>query len=69
MVGKARPARRHKPGLTQATLALVDGNHQAHHAVLARSVFRVANMRVKRAVAGDADAFAKKQAEVAKNLQ
>jgi len=36
VVGKARPARRHKPGLTQATLALMAGKHQAHRAVLAR---------------------------------
>ncbi|CAK9861114.1 unnamed protein product [Sphagnum jensenii] len=28
VVGKAHPARRHKPGLTQATLALVAGKHQ-----------------------------------------
>ncbi|CAK9880488.1 unnamed protein product [Sphagnum jensenii] len=32
VVGKARPARRHKPGLTQATLALMAGKHQAHRA-------------------------------------
>jgi hypothetical protein len=32
-------------------------------------VFRVANTRVKRAVAGDANAFAQKQAKVAENLQ
>jgi hypothetical protein len=76
VVGKARPARRHKPSLMQATLALMAGKHQAHRAVLARpqcaearSVFKVANTRVKRVMAGDADAFAQKQAEVAKNLQ
>jgi hypothetical protein len=76
VVGKARPARRHKPGLTQATLALVARKHQAHRVVLARpqcveacSVFRVANTKVKRVVASDADAFAQKQAKVAKNLQ
>ncbi|CAK9198619.1 unnamed protein product [Sphagnum troendelagicum] len=33
VVGKAHPARRHKPGLTQATLVLVARKHQAHCAV------------------------------------
>jgi len=32
-------------------------------------MFKVANTRVKRAVAGDADAFTQKQAKGAKNLQ
>jgi len=36
VVGKARPTCRHKPGLTQATLALVASKHQAHRAVPAR---------------------------------
>jgi hypothetical protein len=76
VVRKARLARHHKLGFTQATLSLVVDKHRARHVLLGclqfvklRLIYREANRRVKKAVVTDADAFAWKHAEVTEHLQ
>ncbi|CAM6020000.1 unnamed protein product [Sphagnum balticum] len=73
VVGKARPAHRHKLGFMQATLSLVLNKHcvllgRPEFTEL-RSAYKKANGRVKKAVVVDADMFARKQAKVVKRLQ
>jgi hypothetical protein len=65
VVRKARLARHHKSGFTQATLSLVIDKHRVHRALLGcpqfvelHSTYMEANGRVKKAVAVNVDVFA-----------